>query len=249
MKKITAIVLSGTAALFLSACGGGSSSSSTPVAPVEPLYSTIQDLEFKTLNMKEVWASIGRASYTTMKFTNDYRYTSAGKPALIDDTSSAYYVKLCGETSAGAVGPNGEELTYLCAGVFRSGAVAGWALSINNGGIITGNFHFSSIGDINAVAAGLVDPSIAHAHLEGGVSDTIATNRDASGMVIAGTDGVGGTSEAEMSNVDDDINKEKSYSELTSNIVQPTTMQQANPEITQGLNELYETLLQVESEK
>ena len=33
MKKITAIILSGTAALFLSACGGGSSSS-TPVDPM-----------------------------------------------------------------------------------------------------------------------------------------------------------------------------------------------------------------------
>ena len=38
MKKITTIILSGTAVLFLSACGSSdSSSSSTPVAPVDPM--------------------------------------------------------------------------------------------------------------------------------------------------------------------------------------------------------------------
>ena len=256
MKKITAIVLSGTAVLFLSACGssGGSSSSTpdtpvAPVAPVAPLYSTIQDLEFKTLNIAEVWNHSGNVYYTTMKFTNHYISTSSGTPTLIDDTSSSYYIKLCGMAPEGGVGPNGEELTYLCLGRFGSGATMGWALSINNGGIITGNHYFSTTGDAEEAAAGLIHPSNAHGYLEGGVSDTVATNRDASGMVIASTDGVGGISEVAVSNVDDDTNREKLLSNNASNIIQPTTVQQASPEITQELNELYEVLLQIESEK
>ena len=232
-------------------CGGGSSSGgSTPVAPAPPLYSTIQDLEFKTLNMKEIWYHDNNTVfYTTMKFTNNYRYGSNGTPILIDNTSSSYFVKGCSLAPDGGVGPNGVELTYLCAGVFGSGAIAGWALSINNGGIISGNFHFSSIGDTYAVAAGLIDPSGAHAKVEGGVSNTVATNRDASGIVIASVDGGGDISEAVVSNVDDDINKEKSYADTTSDTAQATTMQEASPEIRQGLNELYEVLLQSQSEK
>ena len=247
IKFLSVFIMSIFVIATFTGCGGGGSSSSTPVAPVEPLYSTIQDLEFKTLNMKDIWYHDGSsgAILTIMKFTNNYAYGSDGLPVLLDNTSSAYFAKGCAEAPPGGVGPNGEVLRYLCMGVFASGGVAGWGVAINNAGIISGNFHYSDIGDAGAVGVAVKNPSTAYAYLEGGVSNTVAT----SNVTIASADGAGNVSEISESNIDDDINREKSYSELTSNIVQSTTMQQVDPEITQAINELYEALLQVQSEK
>ncbi len=247
MKKFTTALLTGSALLLFTACGSSGGSSSTPVEPAPPLYSTIQDLEFKTLNIKEIWKHDGSALYTTMKFTNNYADTSDGAPLLIDNTSSAYYVKGCSVATAGMVGPSGEELRYICLGKFRSGGMMGWALSINNGGIITGNFHFSSTGSTYELADGLISPSAAYAYLEGGVSDTVATT--GSGILIASTDGVGSSSEVVQSSVDDDIDKEILYSNIVSQVSQTPATQQASPEIIQGFSEIHEALLRIESEK
>ncbi len=240
MKKLTTALLTGSALLLFTACGSSGSSSSGTTTPVAPLYSTIQDLEFKTLNIKEIWNHSGEALYTTMKFTNNYIYKSDEKPLLVDNASSQYYAKVCG------VAPADTGYTYLCVGVFYNGGGTAWGINIDNGGIITGNFHYSPIGDTNAMAAALANPSTAHAYLEGGVSNTVATD---SGILIASTDGVGGISEEVVPNVDNDIDREALYSDLASNIVQPTTTKEVNPEIQQAINELHEILLQIQSEK
>lgn len=234
--KILGLVISMS---ILVGCGGGGGGGSTP------LYSKIQDLEFKTLNISETWKVNGKVFYTTMKFTNKYTHTSSGTPALIDETSSSYYVKLCAEAPAGGVGPNGEELRYLCVGVFGSGSVAAWGLHINNDGIISGNFHFSSIGDAGGVGVAVSSPTTAYAIVGGGVSATVAA---AEGQLIASSDGVG-FGGIQETNVDDDINKEKSYSDIASSSSQTQGTEELSPEKVKVINELYESLLQIASEK
>jgi len=243
MKKLTAALLTGSALLLFTACGSsGSSSSGGSTLP--PSYTTIQDLEFKTLNIAETWKQNGAVTYTTMKFTNNYKYTSDGTPMLIDDTSSVYHEKLCSEAPAGGVAPNGAELKYLCVGIYDTGSTEAWGLAIDNGGIISGNFHFLTIGSSD-VAVAVISPSTSYAYLEGGVSSTVATL----GLTIVSTDEVGDNPEVVVPNVDDDINKEELYSELASDIPQETATEEVSPEIQQAINKLHEHLLQVQSEK
>lgn len=178
MKTITTVLLSATAVLFLSACGGGSSSSDTivddpivdPTPDPTPSYTTLADLEFSTLNFTEYWHVLDSTLYSTMKFSNNYLYQDDGTPALVDDLSNDTEAALCQLTP-----PEIISWTYMCVRVFSSGAGAGYVLNIDSSGAIDGLFEYSSTGDTNEIAVGLLDSNLADAWVSGTITSDVST--------------------------------------------------------------------------
>jgi len=157
MRKIyTKTLLTALTVVGLSACGGGSSKSSTPV------YSGLSDLEYKTLNLQAKFTD-GDVN-STYVFKDKYQTTSNGDSALIDVRSNSNVVGYCMELE-------GDVFSYLCVTKLKDGRSFAHALKIEDNGKIKGNFKYSKTGNSNELAE-VVLADKADAPVSGTVSTT-----------------------------------------------------------------------------
>lgn len=213
--------MAGAAAILMTACGGGGSSSDPVVDPiVDPIqtYNTLGDLEFKTLNFTEYWHVLDSYLYSTIRFANNYIYATDGTPLLVDELSSTII------TSACQIAPVELGTTYMCLRVFDSGAGAGYAINIDSSGSITGNYEYSATGDATEIVIGLLDRDLADAWITGTVSSNVATTKT---MKISNT-----------------IDNQAKLSEYDSIIPQPIKQQSnTNSETVQKIDEMFNLLM------
>ncbi len=162
MKQIIGMLTSSVAIVLLSACGGGGSNDTiiapistpthtpthTPTPTPAPSYKTLNDLEFKKLDLDRNWKS-GTVTSKTFEFADTYM-EDTGKYALLQDELGTK-----DSISACTMSVEGLSETYLCLNVLSHGAATAYGMSIDEDGKVTGIFDYSLTGNTYELADGL----------------------------------------------------------------------------------------------
>ena len=169
MNKFTTVLLAGTAAIAMTACGGGGSGNTgggtqqppannpqppanNPQPPEETFY-TLNDLEFSTLNFTEYWHAINDYTYDNINFTNEY---------LVDSEERTHIMGVDTSIREGCtIAPPELGTTYMCLKLYDSGAIVGYAIDINSDRNIYGLAEYSNTGDVYEIAEGIMDSNLA----------------------------------------------------------------------------------------
>lgn len=170
IKQLTlgAVLLSAT---LLTGCGGGGSSSA-PAATSG--YTTLQDLEYKTLTLEEYWHTIKddtkNKTHSTMIFKD--RYTDKGY--LIDERSSKAAVRLCTVLDEG-------DYKYMClTSYFKENTTtvkssALYVFNISTTDKVTGNFAYSDTANTDDLLRSVSTRESAMAWITGTASATVSS--------------------------------------------------------------------------
>ena len=199
-----------------------------PGAP-PPSYTTLTDLEFKTLNFSEFWHVVWKTTYSSMIFSNHYISYDDGRPMLVDNLSDSV------TTSGCVIAPVELGRTYMCLSMLSHGAQAAYAIDIDSTGHITGNFEYSPTGDTYELMEGIADWNLADAWVTGTVSSSVAGVTGTVSSTVA-------TAQTKVINTE--IDNQAKYSEFDSIIPQPLKKQSNNnSEIAQKLDEMFNQLM------
>ncbi len=177
MKQTGIIIVSGIATLFFTACGGGSSSSSIPVIiptesptptpiPTEaPLsYSTLSDLEFRSLYLTMTWKDSDYKKQSEFHFKDEYSKGEDGREILMGIAGN----KADNFHGCWIADPDTYVTTYLCITSLQNGSVEGYTFSVDADGKLSGNYEHNSEGaDETDLELGLSDPEFADAFISG----------------------------------------------------------------------------------
>ena len=177
IKQLTlgAVLLSAT---LLTGCGGGGSSSSSSAAPS---YTTLQDLEYKTLNLEEYFH---KNTDDTKNRINDSmifkeRYSDG---YLVDERSSATGARICTVL-------DGSEYTYMCyLGFYKENtstveSAAMYIFNIASDNKVTGNLAYSETANTDELVQHISTRETADAWITG-TATTTASSKATSKLTI-----------------------------------------------------------------
>ncbi len=156
LSNIAKILSIGAVALVMAGCGGGSSSpesgESIPSGDTQPLaYSTLSDLEFKTLN---ITAQVSYGDhFRTLILGNNYIYSDYIEPDTLtleeEKDANGYPLPGCSISKE-------TKFRYICLRIFRAGHMSIFGINISADGHITGNYEYST-GNIDDIMNGLLN--------------------------------------------------------------------------------------------